>query len=572
MSIIAQSFKLENTETTSGAFLTKLDLFFSAKDETFPVIVEIRELDPSNKLVTNNMVPLGRTQVAATNINTSSDGSVATTFTFETPVFLQNGYAYAIVIIPGGSNPNTRVFTSRLGENDLISSNRIVKNPSIGALYISPNDRDYSIIAEEDLKFALYFANFGTQQTAIITFRNKDLEFFTIDEKTGSSLNRVEEPIHGETTLTLAADIGGNPGDTLVDTTTSANGTITFKSGTTYRVKSVTLANKFNDTDAITLYQSGVATASTTTVSGTPSTPTGKILFFDDVTQSYTQLHISDSTGDFVANTFLKGQFSGGEARIASIDDLGVDTFKLFFSKYQLEETTFTSTVQLALSQAALDSPVNTVINDDNDDLKTRRFVLSKSNESTIGKSATISVTMNNGLLKRHSPAIDLDRTSLITIENVINNESTNETLAEGGGAAQAKYIQRTITLADGQDAEDLRVLLGAYKPASADIQVYVKLLNAEDGETIDDKPWLQLTQETSTTIVSDSEDINDFEEFEYGIPTSSLTGPEGQVQYTSGSVTYTGFKRFKIKIVLLSSNPANPPRVKDFRAIALQI
>jgi hypothetical protein len=41
----------------------------------------------------------------------------------------------------------------------------------------------------------------------------------------------------------------------------------------------------------------------------------------------------------------------------------------------------------------------------------------------------------------------------------------------------------------------------------------------------------------------------------------------------TLGSgVTYTGFKHFKIKVVLLSSTPSRVPRIKDFRAIALQI
>ena len=88
----------------------------------------------------------------------------------------------------------------------------------------------------------------------------------------------------------------------------------------------------------------------------------------------------------------------------------------------------------------------------------------------------------------------------------------------------------------------------------------------------MEDKTWLELTQITASTVVSDTEDETDFEEYEFNIPTANLTGGSGEFQYTSGSVTYTGFKHFKLKVVLLSTSPSRVPRLKDFRAIALQI
>jgi hypothetical protein len=129
------------------------------------------------------------------------------------------------------------------------------------------------------------------------------------------------------------------------------------------------------------------------------------------------------------------------------------------------------------------------------------------------------------------------------------------------------------VTLADGQDAEDLKIFLTAYKPGTSDIQLYYKILNAEDSDTLDDQSWTQMTQTTSAVTVSDSENRNDLKEYEYNIPAANLTGTGGEVQYVnSESVTYTGFKYFAIKIVLLSSTTSNVPRVRDFRAIALQI
>ena len=81
------------------------------------------------------------------------------------------------------------------------------------------------------------------------------------------------------------------------------------------------------------------------------------------------------------------------------------------------------------------------------------------------------------------------------------------------------------------------------------------------------------MTQVTSASEVSDSKASEDFREFEFTIPDANKTGSSSQVQYNNTSgITFTGFKYYKIKIVLTSTTPAVIPRVKDLRAIALQI
>jgi hypothetical protein len=244
-------------------------------------------------------------------------------------------------------------------------------------------------------------------------------------------------------------------------------------------------------------------------------------------------------------------------------------------SKLELQDTTAALTAKLATSASALDTVFRKVNINTDTAYDNRKFVLSRTNEIanlSSAKSAQFTASLTNGLNVRHSPAIDNDRTAIFTIENLINNDDTNEDTANNGSAI-ARYVQRTVTLAEGQDAEDLKVFITGYKPSTANIKLYVKLLNGEDGESIDDRTWLEMTQTTSSTVVSDSENRDDFREFEYGIPTTSLTGAGGEVQYTtSAGVTYTGFKYFKIKAVLLSTSPSIVPRIKDFRAIALQI
>ena len=340
-------------------------------------------------------------------------------------------------------------------------------------------------------------------------------------------------------------------------------------------MKEVTIGAKF--TDGATIYKyaagSGANTGVTATISS-QSTPTGKTYLFDNSTQSNTHLHVSEPSGTFSANTWIRGQVSGLDARIVSVDNISIDTFKSFMSKLELQDTTTSLTAKLATSSSARDTEFKRVNINDDTSFSSRRYVLSKSNETanlSSEKSAEFKATLTNGANERHSPAIDNDRTALITVENLVNNDSTNEDSTTNGNAL-ARYLQKTITLADGQDAEDLKIFLTAYKPSTADIKLYAKLLNNDDGETIEDKTWIELSQITSTNVVSDSENTEDFKEFEYNIPTSYLTGDSGEVQYTDNGITYTGFKRFKIKIVLLSTSPSRVPRIKDFRAIALQI
>ncbi|NCX34768.1 MAG: hypothetical protein EBX23_05325, partial [Proteobacteria bacterium] len=328
-----------------------MDLFFQSKDSTAPVIVEIREVDASTSFVTKRIVPFGRVVVPASSINANSnDSTVATTVTFETPVYLFNEQEYAFVVKPGGNAPNYSLWISRLGENDLATGNRIDKQPYSGILFASSNDRTYSPIQEEDIKFNAYFANFGTGSNQTAVFHNANNEFLTINNESGTKLATVGEEIHGETTLTFGADItGAIVGDDLVDTVTGANGEITFTDGAgEFRLKNVT-TTKFTNGNTVTLYQSDVATVTTGTIVS-QSTPIGKTKLFDDTNFANTVLHLSDSNGQFAAGTWLKGQTNSGQAFIASVDDLQVDLFHTHVSVLELEKTSLTAQAKLANS------------------------------------------------------------------------------------------------------------------------------------------------------------------------------------------------------------------------------
>jgi len=130
------------------------------------------------------------------------------------------------------------------------------------------------------------------------------------------------------------------------------------------------------------------------------------------------------------------------------------------------------------------------------------------------------------------------------------------------GGPINAKYITRKVNLEDGFEAEDIKVIISAYKPETAVIHVYAKVLSPDDPSSFDDRDYIQLTQETATSVHSLNED--DYKELIYRSPGDSI-------DYTDDSGTnYKKFKTFSIKLCLLSSSTLKVPKVKDLRAIAL--
>ena len=152
---------------------------------------------------------------------------------------------------------------------------------------------------------------------------------------------------------------------------------------------------------------------------------------------------------------------------------------------------------------------------------------------------------------------------------NVINVVYNNK---QPGGMLVNKYISVPITLAEGQDAEDLIVMLTAYRPPTADVKVWVKILHNEDGQAFDNLPWIEM-ETSDVQKYSSISNINDFIEYTYRFPAAQRTGPNYEVQYTNpDSIKFTGFKYYAVKIGLLGVDAAVIPRVGDLRTIAVQI
>jgi hypothetical protein len=146
------------------------------------------------------VLPFARKWLNPSSVNTSADASTATTFTFDSPVYLQEGVEYAIVLY--SDSVDYTAYVARLGET-VIGSNRTVSaQPNIGVLFKSANNRTWTPEQMEDLKFTLKKAVFDTSSTGTLTLTNDALPAKTLDSNpirtfNGSSVVRVFHKNHG---------------------------------------------------------------------------------------------------------------------------------------------------------------------------------------------------------------------------------------------------------------------------------------------------------------------------------------------------------------------------------------
>lgn len=608
---LAQSFFVPEEEN-GGVFITRLDLHFFSRGD-YPVTVQIREMQ--NGSITNRVVPFGESTLAPGDINLCTESRNPSVFTFNTPVHLQSGKEYAFVVKPHGDDPLPRISVAELGGTDLLTSRVISKVPASGMLFASQNDRTYRPIQNEDIKYTMFRAAFTTVDTGVAYFENEPDDFFTIDNVSGTF--RAGEKLRGASNVAIVelgrGDLGTSSfsgavnqmpiGARVRGLTTGAVGLVRAKStvaGNTVKVI-VDSANTFQPNETLKITYGGdtgfgntvfgkVSQATGSAANATQSnTSTGFVSFFDSTNN---RLTVNSSPGTFSAATntgtsFVRGQQSNAVGRITAVRDIKVNAIVPKFASIAYGNSQVTFTQKLSSNTYAIPSgagsftPVTPGVTNV---LNQEKIIASKTNEvdntsDARTYTARAVMTTNN---ERVSPVIGLKKSvSVLGVQNIINNPAnfdTKEILT--GGTAQARYISKPVVLADGQDAEDLKVYTTAYKPLGTEVTVYARLLAATDNDKIEQKHFTKLTQVTSSNTVSTS--ANDYREYEYKLPSSNAalntafldSGNNDVVTYTSStdSSRHDTFKQYQIKIVITSDDSAKIARVTDLRTIALQV
>lgn len=191
---LAETFMVQQE---GGAFLTSVDIFFKTRDLKVPVRVEIREV--VNGYPGSAVLPFSRVEKKGEQVLLSDNGSVATTFNFSSPVFVQNGVEYALVVLSDSNNYN--VFIAQTDTIDLISQSRILTQPYNGVLFKSQNGSTWTADQTQDLKFTIRRAAFSQTPVTIELIPPPlgytSLPFNPFNFITGSKVCRVTHPNHG---------------------------------------------------------------------------------------------------------------------------------------------------------------------------------------------------------------------------------------------------------------------------------------------------------------------------------------------------------------------------------------
>ena len=427
---LAQTFLIDKE---GGVFLSKIDLYFATADtKGIPVTVQIRNV--VNGYPGPNIVPFSTVTLNPTSVNTSTDGQTATTFTFDSPVYLEHNTEYCFVIM-SNSNEYT-VWTSKIGEFDVFTGERISEQPYAGVMFKSQNASTWTPDQEQDIKFNIHRCVFNTALTGTLVFKNGAV----------SNIGLANDPFY--TTADSSGDI------VLVEH------------------KNHSLRNG----DIVTI--SGVSG----TQNGIPDT---------ELNASHTITLVDTDHYYITVTTMATATGLCGGANVITSRNLLANVVNTYFETLDFPETNMSWGIKLADASEVLHTNYNSIVTKSNVELSDERYIYSTDNEpATKSAVARSIITSTNDAL---SPVIDTQRASLITVTNRINNLITNELTAISGDAL-ARYITKKITLSS--PASAVRVYFSAWRPPSASINVYVKYqVDSDKVDAFDDLGYTELTQ-----------------------------------------------------------------------------
>jgi len=224
---LAESFLVEQQ---GGVFLSSIDVYFATKSTHMPVSIEIRNM--VNGYPGPIVMPFSTVTKNPSEITTSTDASVATKFTFDSLVYLEEGKEYCFVVY---TNSNEyECWISRMGETDITTGEQITGQPYAGSLFLSQNASTWTAEQTDDLKFTMRFASFDVSKTANLYFENEalptvKLQNNPISTKSGENKIKVYSYMHGMYDAKSGVVISQVAGDKLnavleIDSTSGSNG------------------------------------------------------------------------------------------------------------------------------------------------------------------------------------------------------------------------------------------------------------------------------------------------------------------------------------------------------------
>jgi hypothetical protein len=235
---------------------------------------------------------------------------------------------------------------------------------------------------------------------------------------------------------------------------------------------------------------------------------------------------------------------NGGGSACQATQGLAWNTIHPIIQRVVLPDTTQTWTIQdTAEGNATTIAATEYAITANEDYTPTAKKVIKSGATHTVQLNGTFSTT--NSYL---SPVIDMERCSLITISNRIDNVTSGETAATGG-ANLAKYLTKTVQLNDNSDT--IKIYLDVNRPNGSFVDLYYKSGNTAG--TFNEGLWVAATPSSNNGVVEYSDGTTYAETIWDITPAATFT-------------------IFAIKIVMRSTGTNIIPKMQALRAIALRV
>jgi uncharacterized protein YfkK (UPF0435 family) len=478
---IAQSFFVERD---GGVFITSINTFFSTKDSLTPIKIEIREME--NGSPTQRIVPGGEKQLNPSQVNTSSDGSIATTFTFDYPVYLQDGAEYCFVLLSNSNNYNAHIAT--MGQKDKGTNRYIVEQPFIGVMFKSQNNSTWTEDQQSDIQFEIKCAEFNTNVVGELVLENTDFDPIILDINPIETINGSDELIIHRQHHNYVVGT-----QVVIDGATGGNG-ITSVNGQ-YLVTEVISPDEFKIQITEVATASGFIGGNTVSISNT------------------------------VQATLLN----------PNIPEIILDKTNIIYEALGTSGQSIDGTETPYIPMTSYVSIVNGEINE----LNTPWLITNRQDE-TAKLSGNRSLKVKAYLASTNpnvSPVVDLQGATIITPFTMITKPNTIE---NDGSNNYANYRTRITGLTN--PAMSLKVYIDALRPDGSDIVISCRTGNSED--ELESSSWVQLDAINTQTTGS----IDQYLENEYGLEDMNpFTLYQVMIQLKSNSATrYPICKRFR--------------------------
>lgn len=577
-----------------GAFLSKVEIFFSTKDANIPVTLQIRE--SVNGYPGPGILPFSKVTLNPDKIETSNDASVPTTFTFESPVYVNDETEYCIVLLSDSNN--YRVWISQLGEKNIGTDRFISEQPYAGVLFKSQNASTWTANQEQDLKFKVYRAKFNTNSEAVVTFNNDILPPTVLDKNpfkttSGTTKVRVTHRNHGMqngATVIISNVADGTYNGIATTSSTGLNGEFTV-SNVEHDSYVITLSSAANATgfiggdnivvtedvgmDAVQLTTTAQTFSDTSLSYGIITTNTQYIIdeaneqsIIPNETLYFNSPQLVASAINEETSVGLDGEKSLRViARMSTTNDAVspiIDTSRLSATciKNRIDNFTFTTKNVVGLDDIIIADSVAGISFDSGD--ATKIFIPSAIRSAArgvaIGKYVSVSGTDdNNTSIPVRVVSVAADG-SYIETDGAFTTESPSTAtitvkdnfIAEDapiGGTATSKYLTRLINLEN--PSTFLKIMFAANVPPTtdSDVEVWYKCIPTGTNGDISQYPFVQATNPVKP--IRKTSNVGEFVDVEYDL--QDLNAFDGVV----------------VKLVFKGANTAQVPRVKDLRVIA---